>query len=454
MQIGEILELDITSVGMNGEGVARVDGFVVFIDGALVGERVKARIAQIKKSFCIAKVIKILIPSADRVNPQCPICFKCGGCEMLHIRYEKQLEIKWLNVKNCLERECKRQFDVDDTVASPLTVGYRNKIQVPITVVDGKLAGGYFAPNSHKVIPFCRQGESGKCLLNSDGMQQIIDIFLDYMQSENISPYDEQSHTGIVRHLVIRKVGEKYAICAIVNSQSLKNYKLFTDMLQKQGFEFSFYISPNTQRTNVILGSRVITLYGEERLQGEMSGIKYFVSPKSFMQINDGVRDMIYSRVGDIIKSGGIVNVIDAYSGIGIMSNIFAKYADKVYAVEIVDEAVEDAKELAKINGNSQKIINICGDCAKELPKLTAQIGKSIVVIDPPRKGCDSAVLSALLTAQPDTIIYISCNPATLARDVKVLLEKYEAESITPYDMFPNTKHIETLICLKRKQPK
>ena len=199
------------------------------------------------------------------------------------------------------------------------------------------------------------------------------------------------------------------------------------------------------------MGEEVVTLYGDDCLQGETLGVKYLVSLQSFMQINDDVRDMIYSRVGEIIKSSGIDNVIDAYSGIGIMSNIFAKYADRVYAIEIVSQAIANSGVLARLNGNSDKIINICGDCAVELPKVVSRLDKSIVVLDPPRQGCDSAVLRALLSALPDQIIYVSCNPSTLARDVQLLLEKYDPISITPYDMFPNTKHIETLAVLRKK---
>lgn len=451
MQVGDILTVDITSVGMDGEGVARVDGVVLFVPGTLVGETVKAQVTQVKKSFCFAKVIKILVASSDRVTPQCKICFKCGGCETLHIDYAKQLEIKRLHVKNCLERECKREFAIDATVASPNQVGYRNKIQVPIAYQGGKLVGGYFAPNSHKVVPFCKQGESGSCLLNSQGMQEILDVFLNYMNQEGVTAYDETKHSGLVRHLVIRKVDGKFAICVVINGNDLPKSNRLISMLNTLGIVFSLYISPNTRRTNVILGEKVTTLYGEDALQGEALGVKYLVSPQSFMQINDGVRDMIYSRVGEIIKESGIKSVIDAYSGIGIMSNIFAKYADKVYAIEIVPQAIANSKVLAKLNGNGDKIINICGDCAQHLPKVVSSLDKSIVVLDPPRKGCDIAVLKALLTALPDKIIYISCNPATLARDVNFLLEKYEPSSITPYDMFPNTKHVETLACLKLK---
>ena len=370
---------------------------------------------------------------------------------MLHIDYRKQLEIKRLHVKNCLEKQCKREFAIDETVASPKQVGYRNKIQVPISYQDGKLVGGYFAVGSHKVIPFCKQGESGECLLNSGGMQAIIDVFLDYMYVQGITAYDENIHSGLVRHLVIRKVDGKFAICVVVNGKTLPKHYILKSKLDLLNIEYSLYISPNTRRTNVILGEEVIALYGEESLQGETLGVKYLVSMQSFMQINDDVRDMIYSRVGEIIKSSGIDSVIDAYSGIGIMSNIFAKYAGKVYAIEIVKEAIENSRVLAKLNGNLDKIVNICGDCAVELPKVVSNLDKSIVVLDPPRKGCDSAVLNALRAAMPDQIIYVSCNPSTLARDINLLLDKYEPTSITPYDMFPNTKHVETLVCLKRK---
>lgn len=453
MQKGDILTLDITSVGMNGEGIGRVDNFVVFVDGAMQGEEVKAQVLQVKKSFCNAKVIKVISPSSDRVQPPCKVCFKCGGCEMQHISYAKQLEIKRDRVKSCLERECKMQFNVDETVASPQVFYYRNKIQLPISFQDGKLVGGYFAPNSHKVVAFCRQGESGICHLNCDGMQDIIDTFLDYMHAEGISHYDENSHSGTIRHLVIRKVGDKFAICVVANGQSLKSHGKLVNALKAKDFDFSLYLSSNTQRTNVIMGDKVTVLYGEESLQGETLGVKYQVSPLSFMQVNDGVRDMIYAKVGSIIKDSGISNVIDAYSGVGIMSNIFAKYADKVYAIEIVRQAIDNSIQLAKLNGNEDKIINVCGDCAEELPKVIAKLKDkgSIVVLDPPRKGCDKRVLDALLYALPDKIIYISCNPATLARDVKLLLSQYDVESVTPYDMFPQTKHVESVVCLIRK---
>lgn len=451
MKRGDILTLEVTSAGMNGEGVAKVDGMVVFIDKTLAGEEVKVQISDVKKSFCLAKPIKIIKPSDDRVEPPCSICYKCGGCEMLHINYNRQLQIKRSRVKNCLERECKVAVDVGETVPSPLIEGYRNKIQVPISIQDGKLACGYFAPDSHKVVPFCIQGEGGRCLLNGADMQRILDVFLDYMQSEGVLPYDEATHSGLIRHVVIRNVDGKFAICAAINGNSLPSADALISALKKLGIEFSLYISPNTRRTNVILGDAVKVIYGRENLRGEALGVKYDVSPKSFMQINDGVRDMIYSKVGEIIKDSGISNVVDAYSGIGIMSNIFAKYADKVYAIEIVPQAAANSNELARLNGNEDKIVGICGDCAVELPKLISKLDDVIVVLDPPRKGCDRSVLSSLLTAKPDRIIYISCNPATLARDVNLLLSQYEIQSVTPYDMFPHTKHVETLLTLSRK---
>ena len=373
---------------------------------------------------------------------------------MLHIAYSAQLEIKRANVKNCLDKELKSDIEVNETVPSPDVYGYRNKIQLPIAIVDGKICAVFFAPNTHKVIPFIREGEEGKCLLNDEGMQKIISTFLTFVKENNISVYDERLHKGLIRHLVIRRVGDSYAVCAVINGKSLPSYKRFVEKLQSFGYSFSLYISANEKRTNVIMGEKTVTLYGEDKVRGNALGVTYEVSPLSFMQVNDKVRDLIYSKVGEIIKNSGIDNVIDAYSGIGIMSNIFARYAKKVYAIEIVPEAIEDAKKLAALNGNSDKIVNICGDCAKELPPLIASLGKSVVVIDPPRKGCDKAVLEAMLKARPTEIIYVSCNPATLARDLRILSDGYSIESVTPYDMFPNTKHVETLVCLSKKTEK
>lgn len=445
---GEKYEADIVSSGMDGEGVARIDNRVVFVPSVLEGERALIEITDVKKSFAVAKVIKILTASPDRVKPPCKICYKCGGCEMLHISYSAQLKIKRANVKNCIDKECKCDVYVDETVASPDIIGYRNKIQLPLTVVNGKPAAGFFAPNTHNVVPFIIEGEDGECLLNEKGMKGIISTFLSFVGKFKVSVYDEKAHKGLVRHLVIRKVGESYAVCVVINGKSLPSYKQLVKLLEDKGYAFSLYISVNEKRTNVIMGDNIIALYGKEKLEGQTLGVKYSVSPLSFMQVNDKVRDMIYSRVGDIIANSGIDNVIDAYSGIGIMSNLFARFAKKVYAIEIVPEAIEDAKVLAALNGNSQKIVNICGDCAKELPPLINSLDKSIVVIDPPRKGCDEAVLKAMLDARPTQIIYISCNPATLARDLRILSETYTIQSVTPYDMFPNTRHVETLVSL------
>ena len=451
MKVGDKFEVEITSVGMDGEGVARVEGIVIFIPKTLLGERAVVEITQVKKSFAFAKVIKLLTASKDRVQPACPLCYKCGGCEMLHISYPTQLMIKRNNVKTCIDRECNIDCAVDETVASPDIYNYRNKIQLPISRQKGKAIGGYFAPNTHVVVPSSVRSEGGQCVLNGEGIQGIIDIFLKWLDDNNISTYEEKSHSGLVKHLVVRKVCDKFSVCVVVNGDSLPNYKTLVERLQNAGYDFSLCISINKKRTNVILGDKTINLFGDKAVSGEALGVKFEVSLLSFMQINDKVRDLIYSRVGEIIKSSGIQNVIDAYSGIGIMSNIFAKYADKVYAIEIVEDAVKDSVELAKANGNAHKIISILGDCAQELPPLVATLDKSIVVLDPPRKGCDIKVLESLLQAKPTKIIYISCNPATLARDVSHLLSDYGIESITPYDMFPNTKWVETLAVLTRK---
>ncbi len=450
MKAGDKFTVEITSVGMDGEGVTRIDNMAVFVPKTLFGEKAVIEITQVKKSYAFAKVIKLIEASKDRVEPVCDVCFKCGGCENLHISYSEQLKIKRNNVKNCIDRECGIDCKVDDTVPSPDTFNYRNKIQLPITRRAGKAVGGYFAPSTHTVVASSVRGEKGKCVLNAPGIQQIVDEFLEYLDAKNISVYDEKTRSGLVRHLVVRKVGESFAICVVINGNSLPDYKNFADRLASKGYRFSLYLSINKKDTNVILGDKTILLVGTPTLSGQTLGVKYEVSLCSFMQINDKVRDLIYSRVGEIIKESGIDTVIDAYSGIGIMSNIFAKYAKKVYAIEIVEDAVKDSVALAKVNGNADKIVSICGDCAKELPSIISALDKSIVVVDPPRKGCDKKVIDSILKAEPTKLIYVSCNPATLARDIKFLLEKYQIESVTPYDMFPHTKWVETLVCMKK----
>lgn len=434
-----------------------MDGMVVFVPLCMQGEKVRVMVREVNKKFARATVIKVLEASADRVYPLCPVFYRCGCCDMQHIKYEKQLEIKKANVEACLYKALGRKVDVDDVRGDGVIFGYRNKIQVPLAMAGGKVAAGYYKGNTHNVVPFGERvrEDLGACVMYESGMQDVLDAFLGYANDSGLDCYDERTGKGFLRHFVARKVGDKYAVVVVGNGKKLPLERKLIKALTDTGREFSLYFDSNTKNTNVIMSPDIKVLYGEERLEADILGVKAKVSPLSFMQINDGVRDMIYSRVASMIKEGGEKVVVDAYSGAGVLTNVLAKSAEKVYGIEIVPEAVADADELTKDSGNSDKVKNICGDCAEKLPMLASELKergeKFCVVLDPPRKGCDERVLKAIISSKPDKVCYISCNPATLARDLAALDGDYEILSVSPYDMFPQTKHVETLVLLKRK---
>lgn len=457
MKKGDILDIEITSSGMEGEGVARVDGMVVFVPLCMQGEKVRVMVREVSKKFARATVIKVLEPSEDRVQPLCPIFYRCGCCDMQHIRYKKQLEIKKANVEACLYKALGRHVEADDVRGDGVVFGYRNKIQVPLAVKGGKIVAGYYKGNTHDVVPFGERvrEDLGACVMYERGMQDMLDAFLSYANEAGLDCYDERNRSGFLRHFVARKVGDSYAVVIVGNGKKLPLERKLIKALTDTGRKFSLYFDSNTKNTNVIMSPDISVLYGEERLEADVCGVRAKVSPLSFMQINDGVRDMIYKRVAELIREGEDRVVIDAYSGAGVLTNVLAKSADKVYGIEIVPEAVADADRLTAESGNSEKVINICGDCAEKLPPLAEKLReegtKFSVVLDPPRKGCDERVLNALKSAKPDKVYYISCNPATLARDLARLDADYEIISVSPYDMFPETKHVETLVALCRK---
>ena len=453
MNKGDILELTIVSYGMDGEGVAKLDNYVIFVPGCLIGEKVKVQVVEVKKAFARAKIIKVLEPSKERIQPLCPVYFRCGGCEMQHVNYEYQLKVKRDNIKNCIDRACKIDCKVDEVVTGEKKFGYRNKVQIPLRMVNGKVCAGFYKTGSHTFIPFEKREDDvlGDCPLHTRAMQKIVDAVIEYANENKISTYNEEKNIGILRHLVLRRVDNSYSICIVVNANSLPKNKELIKKLEQLKISFSLYVSINQKRTNVIMGDKLSCLYGEEKVKGNALGVEFFVNPNSFMQINDEIRDKIYTAVCDEISKTEEAKVADVYSGIGIISNIVASKASKVVGIEIVKEAIEDANKIAKMNSHNN-ILNVCGDAAVELPRVINEFKgeNSIVVIDPPRKGCDNKVLESILDSEPGKVIYISCNPATLARDLSLLINKYNIAKITPYDMFPQTTHVET-VCLLSK---
>lgn len=450
MHKGDLLELTIESVGMDGEGVARQNGMAIFVPFTLVGETVKCEVTIVKKTFAKAKVIKLIKGADLRVQPLCPHFRKCGGCDMQHIEYKRQLEIKRENVANCLKKYAGIEVEINPVVPSKDTYYYRNKAQFPLFENNGKVCLGFFREKSHDFI------EIKKCYLLGDWCDKFCEAFLYVANKLKLSCYNEKTHSGLLRHLVLRKLNDIVSVTIVINHKKFDYAQDFIKELSKIGIKFSLYVSYNTQKTNLIM-SNAHCVYGNNDIQTEVLGVKTFVNPMSFMQINDYIRDRIYTKVQEFVEKSGNKIVVDAYSGVGVLTNIVAKKAEKVYGIEIVPEAVNNANQLAKINGNDKKITNICGDSGVKLPKLAEQIslqtqnkGGFTVILDPPRKGCDESVLQALLQSKPNRIIYISCNPATLARDLSILKKSYLVSYIQPYDMFAQTSHVEVLVCLER----
>lgn len=429
--------VDIIDYGSNGEGVAKIDGQVVFVPFALVGERVQIIIVKVQKDYAFGKLVDVIKADASRVEAPCPYFAKCGGCQLQHMNYSAQLEFKKQLVANCINKYAKLNFDVENCVPSDKQYRYRNKFSFPIQEIDGKLCVGMYRVASHKFVKI------DDCLLQEEA-KNIIDCFLDYASKFNLKAHNDATKSGL-RHLVCRFFDNNIYL-TIVSTQKMQNldylYKKLTNFYKKVNIS----VNINTSAGNAIMGDKNYVIYGD-KLEISEYGLDYGVDNYSFMQVNDNVKHKLYDEI--LANIGEEENIVDAYSGAGVLSAIMAKKCKKIYGIEIVKSAVESADELAKIN-NIKNLKNICGDCAIELPKLSQKLKNFSVVLDPPRKGCDKRVLDALNLALPQKIIYVSCNPATLARDLNELKTNYNISKILPFDMFPQTANVETMAVLEK----
>lgn len=450
MKQGETFEFKIDDFGMNGEGLAHAEGFTVFIPFAIPGEKVNAAVEYAKRGSAYAELKEILEHSPLRIKPPCNRTGRCGGCDLMHVEYSAQLALKKKNLQTVLRKNAGCEFPVSDVVPSPEIYGYRNKMALPFGTVGGKTALGFFREGSHKIVSIT------KCFLQGEWAEKLINITLNWANASGLTVYDEESGKGLLRHLVARYIGGLLNLTLVVNGNSVPKIESYTEALRAAFPRVSLYLSPNTERTNVIMGKRVVPLSVTDDDYVTVSGIKIRVNPFSFFQVNDGVRALIYEKVLSEIPFGS--TVIDAYAGVGLLGAILIKNRNaRVYNIEIVREAVLDADRLTAENGLSGRTVNICGDAAEELPKLLratalTSSGALTVVLDPPRKGVAPEVIAALSVSESLTkLIYISCNPATLSRDLALLTPSFDINSITPFDMFPHTRHLETLVCLTRK---
>lgn len=461
------IELKIEDIGTNGEGIGRVDGAVIFVRDAVPGDRILAGITKVKKTYAYARLIRILEPSKDRVEPVCPHAGPCGGCQLQALSYEKQLEFKMRKVRDVLERiggfsvllpdeEDEGNADsirMDRIVGMEHPYQYRNKAQFPIgTSADGRIITGFYAGRSHRII------ENRDCALGLPVNKEILDIVISHMETHGIRAYDEAAGEGLVRHVLIRAgfVTKEIMVCMVINGIAIPHQEELADRLFAISGMTSFSVNINQKNTNVILGDEVRTIRGRdyitEKLYCGASGeneIVYRISAKSFFQVNPVQTERLYETALEFAGLTGRETVWDLYCGAGTISLFLAQQAKHVYGVEIVPEAIADAKENAKMNG----IGNVTFFAGKA-EEVVLREQPDVVVVDPPRKGCDEVLLLTILKMAPERIVYVSCDPATLARDLKILCaDQYELIRVRPVDNFCQTSHVETVVLLSHKDP-
>lgn len=463
MQKNDLVTVAIEDIGVGGEGIGKVDGYTLFIKDAIIGDVVEAKIVKAKKNYGYARLMNIVTPSENRVEkPACPMARRCGGCQIQEMKYGAQLSFKKGKVRGNLERIGEVPTELLDKVMQPI-VGmeepfhYRNKAQFPIgTDKEGHIITGFYAGRTHSIIP------NTDCALGVAVNQKILEIILHFMENNHISAYDEEKHKGLVRHVLIRYgfKTDEIMVCLVINGEKLPHAEKLVDKLCEISGMTSITISVNKAKTNVIMGNEIKLLWGQTYITDYIGNVKYQISPLSFYQVNPVQTEKLYGLALDYASLTGNETVWDLYCGIGTISLFLAQNAKQVYGVEIVPQAIDDARNNAKINDITNAEFYV-GKAEEVLPEYYREYQEShggetahadVIVVDPPRKGCEESLLQTIVDMQPEKVVYVSCDSATLARDVKFLRESgYELKKITPVDQFPNTVHVETVALLSRK---
>ncbi len=447
----EEYEVEIIDNGYNGEGIAKIDGFTVFVPNAIKGEVVKILIVKVLSSHAFGKILEIEKKSKFRQEIDCATYKRCGGCDLRHIKYEQTLKMKQNAVQALVNKTLKNKIEVKETLGMENPFFYRNKAQYPVGVnKDRKPIIGVFANRTHEVIPI------KNCLIQNPKSEAIAKFILEFIKEKNISIYNEKTGRGFFRHIVI-KVGIKTneIMCIfVINGKKFPYEDELVEKLKQNYPEIKTIVKNiNMKNTNVILGQENINLYGNGYIEDVLGEYKFKISPLSFYQVNPKQAEKLYNLGIEMAKVSKEDTVFDLYCGIGTISLFIAKYAKKVYGVEIVEQAIKDAKQNAKIN-NIENVQFIAGDTKIVLEDLIYKKGiiADIVIFDPPRKGLDNNSINNILKIKPKKIVYISCNPATLIRDLALFEKLYEVKTIIPVDMFPFTKHVECVSVLELKE--
>ena len=442
--------VDIVDIGQGGVGIGKYEGFTVFVEGGLIQDKIKVIINKSKKNYAVGDIVEIIEKSPFRVDRICSDALKdCGGCQIQELDYNKQLELKTNEVKQVMSRIGKLDnVKIHETIGMKSPCRYRNKAQFPIQNIKGETAIGFYKKKSHDVIP------TDMCIIQHDINDKIIKIIKTYIQAYNVSIYNETTHTGVLRHLVT-KVGfttNEVMVVLVTNGSNLPHLNELAFVLKENipGFK-TLVLNVNKAKTNVILGKENKVIYGNGKINDYIGDLVFEISPLSFFQVNPVQTEVLYNKALEYAELKENDTVFDIYCGIGSISLFLAQKATKVYGIEIVEDAIKDAKINAKLN-NLNNVEFYAGKAEEVVPKMYSE-GKTanVVVVDPPRKGCDEKVLDTIVSMKPDRVVYVSCNPSTLARDLAYLDERgYKCVEIQPVDMFPHTMHVETVAKLRR----
>lgn len=442
--------VDIVDNGMEGEGIAKIDDFVIFVPGAIKGEKIKILIVKVLKSHAYGKVLEILEKSEYREEEDCSTYKRCGGCNLRHIQYEETLNIKQRNVQNLVNKTFNdANIKVEKTIGMGNPYNYRNKAQYPVGLdKTGEPIIGVFAQRTHEIIPM------QKCLIQNIVSEKIAFAIYKFIKEKNIPAYNETTGEGLLRHIVI-KVGlrtHEIMCILVINGKKMPYETELTEMLVKEYNVKTVVKNINTKNTNVILGNENIVIHGDGYIYDILGDYTFKISPMSFYQVNPVQAEVLYNTAIEMANLSKEDILFDLYCGIGTIGIFASEYVKKVYGIEIVEQAIEDAKENAKLN-NIENIEFYAGDVEKVFSNLmkNKQVYPDVIVVDPPRKGLDENTINNILAVEPKKVVYISCNPSTMVRDMKMLSEKYEIGNIQPVDMFPFTAHVECVTVLQLK---
>lgn len=447
LEKNQIYEAVITDYTTEGQGIAHIEGITVFIPNAIAGEWVKVRIETLRKTWAAGKITEILEKSPHRVNRECPVAKLCGGCNFWHMDYQEELRLKAQRVQTCLNRLAGEQLTQMPILAAPTCHGYRNKAQYPVSSKKGRAFAGFFRAGTHDVV------ENSRCLILPRETDLVKDTVIDYVNQYRISTYDEENHRGLLRHIYVRRgaVSGQILVCLVVNGEGLPHAEQLVEELKKIPGFTTLVLSVNTRKGNAVLGDRFITLYGPGFIEDTLCGLNFRLSPRSFYQVNHHQAQRLYQTA---IDQAGITKsdtVLDLYCGVGTITLAMAASAGRVLGVEVIPQAVEDARDNARRNG-IQNAQFFCGDAGQAALELEKQgIHPDVITVDPPRKGLNADTIEAICRMSPRRLVYVSCDPATLARDVSALKDRgFHLQSAQAADLFPRCAHVETVVLLSK----